>query len=117
MKWTPVGRASDFVEGKGRSLRLDGRRVAIFRLGEEFYALDAVCPHTGADLGLGRVKNRRVSCPDHGWTFELSTGCMPGAEEIAVRTFPVKVEGGQVLVRIDEVDGGRGRTPDRGHPG
>jgi nitrite reductase (NADH) small subunit len=105
MKWTRVGAASDFVEGKGRSLRIEGRRIAIFRYADQLYALDAVCPHTGADLGPGRVKNRRVSCPDHGWTFDLSTGCMPGAEEIAIRTFPVKVEGEQVFVDLGRAGG------------
>jgi len=114
MNWARAGNASDFAEGKGRTLRLQGRRIAIFRYADQFYALDAVCPHTGADLGLGRVKNRRVTCPDHGWTFDLSTGCMPGADEIAVRSFPVKIEGEQVFV---ELGGAGAGALDREQPG
>ena len=74
--------------------------MAIFRHADRFYALDAVCPHSGADLGPGRVRRGRVTCPDHGWTFDLATGCMPGMDEIRVSTFPVKVEGGSVLVEV-----------------
>ncbi|MDP3936856.1 MAG: Rieske 2Fe-2S domain-containing protein [Deltaproteobacteria bacterium] len=114
MKWTRIGAASDFAEGKGRTLRLQGRRIAIFRYADELYAIDAVCPHTGADLGLGRVKNRRVSCPEHGWTFDLSTGCMPGAKEIAVQTFPVKIDGEQLFV---DIAGPAETAGNRGQPG
>ncbi len=104
MAWIRVGKADEFSEGKGRTLRIRSRRVAIIRYENEFYALDAVCPHTGADLGLGRVKNGRVTCLDHGWTFDLDTGCMPGTKDIAVRTFPVKTEGENVFVALPPHD-------------
>lgn len=104
MEWTRAGGAEDFTEGRGRTVRLWGRRVAIFRHGGRLHALDARCPHSGADLGLGRVDSGRVTCPDHGWTFDLASGCMPGMEEIAVRTWPVKEEGGSVFVSLPAVD-------------
>jgi nitrite reductase (NADH) small subunit len=98
MRWMRAGLLDEFTQEKGRTLRLRGRRVAFFRLEDRVYALDAFCPHSGVDLGLGRVHRGRVTCPDHGWTFDLATGCMPGMEEIAVRTYPVKIEGGEVFV-------------------
>ncbi len=104
MVWIRVGRAEEFSDGKGRTLRIRSRRVAIFRHDDQLYALDAACPHTGADLGLGRVKNGRVTCPEHGWTFDLGTGCMPGTKEIAVRTFPVKTEGESIFVALPARD-------------
>jgi len=100
MSWTRVGKANEFSERKGRTLRIRGLRIAIIRYEDQLYALDAVCPHTGADLGLGRVKNGRVICPEHGWTFDLGTGCMPETKDIAVRTFPVKTEGESVFVAL-----------------
>ncbi len=100
MQWTRAGLLDEFTEEKGRTLRLGSRRVAFFRQEDRLYALDAFCPHSGADLGLGRVHRGRVTCADHGWTFDLATGCMPGMEEIAVRTYPVKVEGGEVFVLL-----------------
>lgn len=114
MNWKRVGDAKEFAEGTGRTLRLEGRRIAVFRHADEIYALDAVCPHTGGDLGLGRVKNCRVICPDHGWTFDLKTGCMPGSMEIGVQTFPVKIEGDQVFVDVSRA--GRGAV-EREYPG
>ncbi len=100
MEWTRAGAADEFAEGKGRTVRLWGRRVAIFRHGGRLHAIDARCPHSGADLGPGRVHEGRVTCPDHGWTFDLSTGCMPGMEEIAVSVHPVREEHGSVFVSI-----------------
>ena len=104
MEWTRAGAAEDFTEGRGRTVRLWGRRVAIFRHEGRLHALDARCPHSGADLGLGRVHLGRVTCLDHGWTFDLASGCMPGMEEIAVRTWPVKEEGESVFVSLPAVD-------------
>jgi nitrite reductase (NADH) small subunit len=100
MEWTRAGAADEFAEGAGRTVRLWGHRVAIFRHGGRLHAIDARCPHSGGDLGPGRVHAGCVTCPDHGWTFDLSTGCMPGMEEIAVRVHPVKEEGGSVFVAI-----------------
>ena len=100
MEWTRAGAAEDFTEGRGRTVRLWGRRVAIFRHEGRLHALDARCPHSGADLGLGRVHLGRVTCPDHGWTFDLASGCMPGMEENAVRIYPVKEEAGVVFVSV-----------------
>jgi nitrite reductase (NADH) small subunit len=101
-----AGLLNEFTQEKGRTLQLRGRRVAFFRQEDRVYALDAYCPHSGVDLGLGRVQRGRVTCPDHGWTFDLATGCMPGMEEIAVRSYAVKVEDGEVFVvlppRVEE---------------
>jgi nitrite reductase/ring-hydroxylating ferredoxin subunit len=99
----------DIAEGRGRTLRLQGLRVAVFRDQNRTYAIDAVCPHSGADLGEGRVQHGRVTCPEHGWTFDLATGCMPNMEEIAVRTYPVKIENEDVFVCLP-VRGARAST-------
>ncbi|OGP83378.1 MAG: hypothetical protein A2Y95_00435 [Deltaproteobacteria bacterium RBG_13_65_10] len=100
MRWTRAGMLQEFTQGCGRTLQLGGRRVAFFRQEDRLYALDAFCPHSGADLGLGQVHLGRVTCVEHGWTFDLATGCMPGMEEIAVRTYPVRLEGEEVFVSL-----------------
>lgn len=100
MRWTRIGTRQDFTEGTGRTLRLKGIRIAIFRKDDRFYAVDAICPHAGADLGSGRLRRGQVICPDHGWRFDLVTGQMPGMEEIAIRTFPIKVDEECVFISL-----------------
>lgn len=62
---------------------LNNREIALFNIDGIIYALDDACPHEGASLGAGEMKEGCVSCPLHGWTFEVSTGnCinMPGVD-------------------------------------
>lgn len=62
------------TDGLGVSIELEGRRIALFRIGERVHAIDDECPHQGASLGLGVALEGEVSCPWHSWHFELATG-------------------------------------------
>ena len=99
-----VGAVSDFAEGRGRAVLVDGHRVAILRQGTRFVAVADACPHMGASLSDGRIEDGIVTCPWHGWRYEGATGSgLPPARPWArVRTFEVKREGEDVLVRIPE---------------
>lgn len=74
--------------------------VAIFRVGEAFYALDNTCPHRGAPWGQGPVEGTVVTCPWHGFTVDLRTGRCPRNPRLRVRTFAVSREGQTVRVVI-----------------
>ena len=67
-------RVDDIPLGEGRAITLDGRRIAIFRAGGGWYALDAVCPHRGGPLADGIVCDRAVICPLHDRRFDLASG-------------------------------------------
>ncbi len=97
-EFVTVAAATDFTEGKGKSFKVEGKEVAVFLLDEEFHAISNSCPHYGAQLCEGFVRNATVMCPWHGWQFDIKTGkgmTMPGRD---VKSFAVKVEDGQVKV-------------------
>ena len=60
-----VGKVSDFEEGQGRAVPVDDRMVAVFRKGDQWYAIDDLCPHMGASLAEGYVDEHTVTCPWH----------------------------------------------------
>ncbi len=62
--------------------------------------LDNVCPHRDAPLGQGTLEGENVVCPWHAWCFSTVTGVAAPPERAQVRVFPVKVEAGDVLVKI-----------------
>lgn len=95
-EWRRVGEVSDFPEGRPRSVRLGDRRVAIFRVGTEWFALEDVCAHMRARLSEGSVDGLEVTCSWHGWRYDLRTGRSLTKSWARVRTCPVKVEGGEV---------------------
>lgn len=90
--------AAEIPEGTGRAVSLEGVEVAVFNVGGAFYAIENTCPHRGASLGEGALKGEEVICPLHGWQFNVKTGRMPMGG--GVRSFPVRVEAGAVLVEI-----------------
>jgi len=72
--------------------------VALFRCGSQVAALHAICPHRGAILAFGEVRDGMVSCPLHAWGFRLRDGPCPEFPEVRVATYPGTVEGGEVLL-------------------
>jgi len=74
--------------------------VALFRVEDNFYALDGVCPHAGGPLGEGTLNGCVVTCPWHGWQFDVSTGQHSLNADIVHASFPVKIENDDVYVEI-----------------
>lgn len=100
IEFVKVAQASEIEEGKGLIVSVKGTKVALFRCGGDVYAIRNQCPHMGGDLGEGLLEGDVVRCPWHGWRFSVKTGMSPAADLVAVRTFEVKVEGGDVFVGV-----------------
>jgi nitrite reductase/ring-hydroxylating ferredoxin subunit len=83
-------------EGGGIAVDVGEKRIALFRAGGEVFALDETCPHRGGPLHEGVIVERVVSCPWHGWQFDLKTGCSPVNPLSRVRVYAVSVEGADV---------------------
>ena len=79
--WINVGRPEDVPLLEGRSVTIDGRKIAIFRLPDGWAAIDAACPHRGGPLQDGLVADRCVTCPLHNRRFDLLTGQQQGGED------------------------------------
>ena len=76
--------------------------IAIFRLAnDEVFALHDKCPHKGGPLSQGLVHGRRVTCPLHGWNFELDSGQAVAPDSGCSATFAAKVEDGNVFLALD----------------
>ncbi|HTL69904.1 MAG TPA: nitrite reductase small subunit NirD [Candidatus Eisenbacteria bacterium] len=98
MSWTRVARSSEIPEGKSLLVPVNGAQIAVFRTGGKLFAIDAVCPHRGGPLDEGAVENGEVICPWHAWSFNVETGECTTAPGTNQKTYPVKVQGEDVLV-------------------
>ena len=94
-----VASFADLVEGRGRIVTLQGTKIALFLCGGSVYAIRNQCPHMGGDLGDGFLEGEIVRCPWHGWRFSVKTGKNPAVDVVAVRTYEVRVDGDDVLIR------------------
>jgi nitrite reductase (NADH) small subunit len=105
MNWIRITHAQNIPPREGRAVRVGTLSVAVFHTGAAFLAVENRCPHRDGPLADGIVGGTTVTCPLHNWRICLETGavtkpCDSGAP--AVRTFPVKVQDGVVLVGMDE---------------
>lgn len=97
-----VGRVSEFAPGAGRMVVVSGRHVAVFRLGDEFFALDNMCLHRGGPLCEGPVHRDVVTCPWHGWSYQIRTGTMVQDPRVGVSKHDVRVNGDEIAVRLTD---------------
>lgn len=99
-EYEPVGRVVEFPEGEGRLVVVSGRHVAVFRLDGRFHALDNMCLHRGGPLCDGVVKDGVVTCPWHGWSYEIRTGTLVQDPRVGVSRHDVKVADDTVGIRL-----------------
>ncbi len=95
-----VASVSEIAAGQGKVIEMGGKTIAVFNCDGTFYAIDNTCKHQGGPLGEGELAGTVVTCPWHGWTYDVSTGISPDDPECAVERYEVKVEGADVLVAI-----------------
>ena len=96
----PVAEVASLAPGMGRTIHVKGREYALYNLDGRFVSLDDACPHRGASLGAGCLDHGRLFCPLHGWEFDPVTGACLSNPERPVKTYPTKVEAGQVWIGL-----------------
>ncbi len=94
---------ADFPATTGLRVGIGEHRVAMFRIGDDLYAIGDRCSHAEASLAEGEVLDGEVECPRHGAAFQLTTGealTLPATR--AVPVYKVDVEDDVVYLTIDE---------------
>jgi nitrite reductase/ring-hydroxylating ferredoxin subunit len=98
-----VGLIGDFAPGQGRMVTVNGRHVALFRLGDEFFALDNLCLHRGGPICEGFIDHQDVvTCPWHGWSYEVRTGTMVQDPRVGLSKHEIQLDGDQIFVRLSD---------------
>ena len=102
IKWIPVVSASEVPDGDVIAVAVDGRDLAVYKVDGSVYATDNLCTHGAARLSDGFLEGCEIECPLHQGRFDVCTGkalCAPLT--IDLRTYPVKIEEGWVMAKID----------------
>jgi 3-phenylpropionate/trans-cinnamate dioxygenase ferredoxin subunit len=102
-----VAAFGDLPEDGGWPAEVAGHRIALFRAGNEAFALGDRCSHAEASLAEGEVFNGTVECPRHGAVFDLRTGkalSLPATHGVPV--YRAEVEGDGVYVWVEPAGGG-----------
>jgi anthranilate 1,2-dioxygenase ferredoxin subunit len=101
--WHDVGAAADFSDEAPVAAVAGGHPLAVFRLGDELFALRDKCSHGNARLSDGYIEDGCVECPLHQGLFDIRSGAPRSAPcTVPVRSFPVRVVAGRVEVDVAE---------------
>jgi nitrite reductase (NADH) small subunit len=101
-KWTRIAATEECPPGSGCERVVEGRVIALFNVDGTYFALDGICPHQGGPLGKGRLNGCVLTCPWHGWQFDVRTGQHQVNASLRHPGFPVRVAGDEVFVDLDE---------------
>lgn len=99
-QWVRVADVAEIPEGTGKEVVAGDQIIAVFHAQGTFTALDGVCPHAGGPLAKGRINGCIVTCPWHGWQFDVQTGRHCLNANLTQPSFPTKVEGTDVWVEL-----------------
>ena len=99
-EWVTVARVDDVPPGEVRAVHAGEEEVALARVGDDFYATQQHCIHLQGPLGEGWLEGCVLTCPWHGWQYDVRTGENEFDRAITLRTYEVQVVDGEVKVRV-----------------
>ncbi|GAB4158102.1 MAG: hypothetical protein Tsb009_35250 [Planctomycetaceae bacterium] len=95
---------ANLSDGSSKTVSLNGHEYALFRENGTVYAIDSECPHEGAPLADGEIKDGVVTCPWHSWTFNACNGCSLDPPGRDIGRYETLVEDGKIFIRPNGVD-------------
>ncbi len=105
-QFVTVARVDDVPPGTVRSVRAGDAELALARVGDEFYATQNRCIHLEGPLGEGWLEEHVLTCPWHGWQYDVRSGENEFDRAIRLDTYEVRVEDGEVKVALTTEPGG-----------
>jgi 3-phenylpropionate/trans-cinnamate dioxygenase ferredoxin subunit len=102
-EFVDAAKAGELRPGTMKRIDLAGRRILLANVAGRLYAVDDTCTHEEASLSAGVLKGELVKCPLHNSRFNVRTGeALEEPAEEPLRTYPVREEGGRILVGVPE---------------
>jgi 3-phenylpropionate/trans-cinnamate dioxygenase ferredoxin component len=100
-EFVKVASKSEIADQSAKLVEIEGKRIALFHLGGEFYALDDTCPHAGGPLSEGSIEGEEVECPWHGSRFNIINGEVTGPPALDhVANYNVRVTDDDIEVEV-----------------
>ncbi len=98
MAFLRAAKKDEIPAGSIREFQVDGRTIAVANVEGKFYAINNTCLHRGGPLGQGELEENVVTCPWHGWQYDVTSGKVAMNPTVGVETYPVEVRGEDIFV-------------------
>ncbi len=93
-----TAKTAEIPPGTIREFQVDGKAIALANVGGKFYAINNTCLHRGGPIGQGPLQGNVVTCPWHGWQYDVTTGKVNQNPAVGVDCYPVEVRGEDIFV-------------------
>lgn len=98
MGFVKAGKTSEITPGTIQEVHANGHAVALANVAGQFCAISNTCLHRGGPLGQGVMDGKIVTCPWHGWQFDVTTGKVAQNPSVGVECYAVEVRGDEIYV-------------------
>jgi len=93
-----VAKKEDVPPGKIYEFQVGGTPIAIANVAGKLHAINSICAHQGGPLGEGELEGQVVTCPWHGWQYDVTTGKVVQSPTLGVPCYAVEVRGDDIFV-------------------
>jgi nitrite reductase/ring-hydroxylating ferredoxin subunit len=100
MPFERVAKTIDVPAGTVHEFQVAGKAVALANVAGKFFAINNTCLHRGGPLGEGALQDKIVTCPWHGWEYDVTTGKLVQNPSMGVACYPTEVRDDEVFVDI-----------------
>ncbi len=98
MAFLRTAKKDEIPAGTIREFQVNGKTIALANVDGTFYAVNNTCLHRGGPLGQGELEDKVVTCPWHGWQYDVTTGKVSMNPSVGVDTYAVEVRGEDIFV-------------------
>ena len=93
-----VAKTSELSEGKSKLVTVNDKEIVLFKVNNQLFAMDNTCLHVGGSLAEGEIQGNQVTCPLHGWQYDIKSGqnTMPGMGKL--NSYKVEVQGEEIFI-------------------
>lgn len=91
---------SELQAGVGKMVEVNGKEIALFNIDGKVYATTNICPHQAGPLSESSIDGTEITCPWHGWVFDVKDGVSPVNPRAKIPVYQVKVDGNDVYIDI-----------------
>ena len=96
-----VAKSNEIAMGTIQEFQVAGKTIAVANVAGKFYAINNTCLHRGGPLGQGSLQGTVVTCPWHGWSFDVTSGKLSHNQAAGVPCYPVELRGDELFVMVD----------------
>jgi nitrite reductase (NADH) small subunit len=100
MSFQKLCQLDELVLNAGREFLVDGQIIAVFRTSEAVYAIDGMCAHQGGPIAQGKLDGNCVTCPWHGWQYNICTGVNLLTQKKMLQDFAIEVRSNEVWIDL-----------------